>query len=79
MELTVVIPCLDEAETVATCVSKPVRFIEENGMDGEAPVADNGSTDGSRRPGGLHRGARLRECRNCWYSRSARKSACFEH
>jgi glycosyltransferase involved in cell wall biosynthesis len=48
MELTVVIPCLDEAETVATCVSKAARFIEQNGIDGEVVVADNGSTDGSR-------------------------------
>src|SRR5690348_10778339 len=48
MELTVVIPCLNEAETVATCVSKALRFIEKNGIDGEVVVADNGSTDGSR-------------------------------
>lgn len=48
MELTVVIPCLNEAETVATCVSKAVQFIEQNGIDGEVIVADNGSTDGSR-------------------------------
>jgi hypothetical protein len=48
MELTVVIPCLNEAETVATCVSKAVRFIQQNGIDGEVIVADNGSTDGSR-------------------------------
>jgi glycosyltransferase involved in cell wall biosynthesis len=48
MELTVVIPCLNEAETVATCVSKAMRFIEQNGIDGEVVVADNGSTDGSR-------------------------------
>jgi glycosyltransferase involved in cell wall biosynthesis len=48
MELTVVMPCLNEAETVATCVSKAVRFIEEHDIDGEVVVADNGSTDGSR-------------------------------
>ena len=48
MELTVVIPCLNEAETVAICVSKAVRFIEQHGIDGEVVVADNGSTDGSR-------------------------------
>jgi Glycosyl transferase family 2 len=48
MELTVVIPCLNEAETVATCVSKAARFIAQNGIDGEVVVADNGSTDGSR-------------------------------
>jgi hypothetical protein len=48
MELTVVMPCLNEAETVATCVSKAVRFLAEHGIDGEVVVADNGSTDGSR-------------------------------
>jgi glycosyltransferase involved in cell wall biosynthesis len=42
-------PCLNEAETVATCVSKAVRFIEQNQIDGEVIVADNGSTDGSPR------------------------------
>jgi hypothetical protein len=49
MELTVVMPCLNEAETVAACVTKAVRFIEEHGIDGEVVVADNGSTDGSQR------------------------------
>ncbi|HXT91800.1 MAG TPA: glycosyltransferase family 2 protein [Trebonia sp.] len=48
MELTVVMPCLNEAETVATCVRKAVRFLADNGIDGEVVVADNGSTDGSR-------------------------------
>ncbi|HEX3716177.1 MAG TPA: glycosyltransferase, partial [Trebonia sp.] len=41
-------PCLNEAETVATCVHKAVKFIRDNGIDGEVVVADNGSTDGSR-------------------------------
>ena len=48
MELSVVMPCLNEAETVATCVHKAVRFIADSGIDGEVLVADNGSTDGSR-------------------------------
>ena len=48
MELTVVMPCLNEAETVAACVRKAVEFIADNGIDGEVVVADNGSTDGSR-------------------------------
>ncbi len=48
MELTVVMPCLNEAETVATCVHKAVTFIADSGIDGEVVVADNGSTDGSR-------------------------------
>ena len=34
MELTVVLPCLNETETVAVCVSKAVRSIEENGIEG---------------------------------------------
>lgn len=49
MELTVVMPCLNEAETVAACVTKAVRFIAEHGIDGEVVVADNGSTDGSQK------------------------------
>jgi glycosyltransferase involved in cell wall biosynthesis len=49
VELTVVMPCLNEAETVATCVAKAVRFIAGSGISGEVVVADNGSTDGSRR------------------------------
>jgi hypothetical protein len=48
VELTIVMPCLNEAETVATCVRKAVRFIADSGIDGEVVVADNGSTDGSR-------------------------------
>jgi glycosyltransferase involved in cell wall biosynthesis len=49
VELTVVMPCLNEAETVATCVAKAARFIAENEISGEVVVADNGSTDGSQR------------------------------
>ena len=49
MELTVVMPCLNEAETVATCVRKAVTFIADSGISGEVVVADNGSTDGSQR------------------------------
>jgi hypothetical protein len=42
-------PCLNEAETVATCVRKAMGFLAESGIDGEVVVADNGSTDGSQR------------------------------
>ena len=48
MELTIVMPCLNEAETVAICVRKAVKFIADSGISGEVVVADNGSTDGSR-------------------------------
>ena len=48
MELTIVMPCLNEAETVAICVRKAVQFIADHGISGEVVLADNGSTDGSR-------------------------------
>jgi glycosyltransferase involved in cell wall biosynthesis len=48
VELSVVMPCLNEAETVATCVRKTLAFFEAAGIDGEVVIADNGSTDGSQ-------------------------------
>jgi hypothetical protein len=48
VELSIVMPCLDEAETVATCVEKALGFLRSAGVDGEVVVADNGSTDGSQ-------------------------------
>jgi len=47
-ELTVLLPCLDEARTVATCVRKAVTALDALGVDHEVVVADNGSTDGSQ-------------------------------
>jgi|APFre7841882630_1041343.scaffolds.fasta_scaffold10374_3 glycosyltransferase involved in cell wall biosynthesis len=46
-ELTILMPCLNEAETLATCVTKARGFLERSGIDGEVLIADNGSTDGS--------------------------------
>ena len=48
VELSVVMPCLNEAETVATCVQKAISFFLLHGVSGEVIVADNGSTDGSQ-------------------------------
>jgi hypothetical protein len=48
IELTVVMPCLNEADTVATCVSKAVSTLASMGIPAEVIVADNGSTDGSQ-------------------------------
>lgn len=47
VELTVVMPCLNEAETLATCIKKAQLGIERARVRGEIVVADNGSTDGS--------------------------------
>src|SRR5678816_2780622 len=48
LELSIVMPCLNEADTVAVCVEKAMRTIRENNIAGEVIVADNGSTDGSQ-------------------------------
>jgi glycosyltransferase involved in cell wall biosynthesis len=48
VELTVVMPCLNEAETLAVCVDKALAALRENDIAGEVVVADNGSTDGSQ-------------------------------
>jgi len=47
IEVSVVIPCLNEAETLATCIRKAQRAMREHDIAGEIVVADNGSTDGS--------------------------------
>jgi glycosyltransferase involved in cell wall biosynthesis len=49
LELSVVMPCLNEADTVATCVRKARRALADARVEGEVIVADNGSTDGSTR------------------------------
>jgi len=47
-ELSVVMPCLNEADTIAIVIDKAQRAIRENGIDAEIVIADNGSTDGSQ-------------------------------
>ena len=48
LELSIVMPCLNEAETLATCIEKAQGFLSASGVAGEIIVADNGSTDGSQ-------------------------------
>ena len=58
IELSVVMPCLNEAETLGTCIGKVQRAFAEHAIVGETVVADNGSSDGS--PEIAHRlGARV--------------------
>ena len=75
-ELSIVMPCLNEAETLAVCIGKAQAFLAAHHVSGEVVIADNGSTDGSQniaRAGGarvvdvpdarLRRGAAGRDCR----------------
>jgi glycosyltransferase involved in cell wall biosynthesis len=48
IELSVVMPCLNEADTLATCIRKAQRALAEHGIQGEIVIADNGSSDGSQ-------------------------------
>ena len=48
LELTILMPCLNEAETLATCIRKAQTWLDENDVAGEVLIADNGSTDGSQ-------------------------------
>jgi glycosyltransferase involved in cell wall biosynthesis len=47
-ELTILMPCLNEAETLATCIQKAIGYLARSGVAGEVLIADNGSSDGSQ-------------------------------
>jgi glycosyltransferase involved in cell wall biosynthesis len=58
LELTILMPCLNEARTLPTCIGKARSFLARAGVAGEVLVADNGSTDGSQEMA-RHHGARV--------------------
>jgi hypothetical protein len=58
IELSIVMPCLDEAETIGACIEKAISWVRAHGVDAEIIVADNGSVDGSREIA-RERGARV--------------------
>jgi len=47
-ELTILMPCLNEIETLEVCIRKAQTYLRESGVDGEVLISDNGSTDGSQ-------------------------------
>jgi glycosyltransferase involved in cell wall biosynthesis len=47
-ELTILMPCLDEAETLGQCIRRALKLLSDNRIDGEILISDNGSTDGSQ-------------------------------
>jgi glycosyltransferase involved in cell wall biosynthesis len=65
-EVSVVMPCLNEADTLSACIGKALRAMEGAGIHGEVVVADNGSTDGSREIA-RQAGARVAEVRERGY------------
>src|ERR1700691_739460 len=48
VEVSVVIPCLNEANSLGICIEKARKSFDDSGIKGEVIVADNGSTDGSQ-------------------------------
>ena len=48
LELSIVMPCLNEAETLSSCIRKALSYLRRSGISGEIVVGDNGSTDGSQ-------------------------------
>src|SRR5947208_16976774 len=47
VEVSIVMPCLNEADTLASCIEKAQRALREANISGEILIADNGSTDRS--------------------------------
>ena len=48
IELSIIMPCLNEAETLAVCIKKAQKYLALSGVSGEVIIGDNGSTDGSQ-------------------------------
>jgi glycosyltransferase involved in cell wall biosynthesis len=48
MELTILMPCLNEERTIEGCIAKAASWLAQSGVEGEIVVADNGSTDRSQ-------------------------------
>src|SRR5437763_17056749 len=71
VEVSVVLPCLNEADTLAICIAKARRALDEHGIRGEILVADNGSTDGSQQIA-EHAGARVIDVTEKGYGQALR-------
>src|SRR4051812_18012079 len=48
IELSIIMPCLNEAETLETCIQKAQSYLDRSRVRGEIVIGDNGSTDGSQ-------------------------------
>src|SRR4249920_1782430 len=71
LELTILLPCLNEAETIGICVDKAMSYLARSGISGEVLVADNGSSDGSQQLAAA-KGARVVDVRDRGYGSALR-------
>src|SRR5258708_4284982 len=71
LELTILLPCLNEAETIETCIDKARSYLARSDVRGEVLVADNGSTDGSQQLA-TAKGARVVQVRDRGYGSALR-------
>jgi len=78
VELSIVMPCLNEAATIETCIDKAQAALASEGIVGEIIVADNGSTDGSRDIA-RQAGARVVEVEHRGYGSALRAGIAASH
>jgi len=78
IEVSVVMPCLNEARTLATCIREAKTALAQAGLSGEVVVADNGSTDGSPAIA-LAEGARLVPVSRCGYGHTLQAGIAAAH
>ena len=71
MELTILMPCLNEENTIEGCVRQAVSFLHDYHIDGEVLVIDNGSTDASAKRA-LYAGAKVLSCDRKGYGNALR-------
>lgn len=70
-DITILMPCLNEAQTLEQCIGRAQKLLDDSRLDGEILVADNGSTDGSREIA-RRLGARVVECHERGYGAALR-------
>jgi Glycosyl transferase family 2 len=78
LELTILLPCLNEAETIEICVQKAMTFLARHSVRGEVLVVDNGSTDGSPKLAAA-KGARVVTLRDRGYGLALRHGITSAH
>ena len=78
LELTILLPCLDEAETIELCIDRARSYLARTRVLGEVLVADNGSTDGSQQLA-ISKGARVVAVRDRGYGSALRHGILAAH